>query len=296
MDDSFSSGERFLVAEARLLEQRVFAACLHGAPSAGVVDALRGYQNGDGGFGYGLEPDTLCPDSLPIYAEIALQYLAAVGAPDQEMLRQVADFLARTAEHADANGAVPPAFPVIEAYPRAEHWSEWTYEPGLNPTAGLAGLLYQLDYAHPWRDAATRYCWDALENNPLPDEVHALAEVLCFLAYVPERDRAEKLAAAAVDHLATLPMFHLDPNAPGYGLTPLHIAPSPDAPWRKLFTDKQIEGHLDHLAAAQEPDGSWPVTWKPPTSASLLAWRGIVTLHALRTLTAYGRLTPMSAA
>ena len=70
MDDSFNSGVRFLMAEARLVERRLFATCLGGAPPAGVVDALRGYQNDDGGFGHGLEPDTLCPASLPIYAEI----------------------------------------------------------------------------------------------------------------------------------------------------------------------------------------------------------------------------------
>ncbi|HEV2638914.1 MAG TPA: hypothetical protein VGX23_27465 [Actinocrinis sp.] len=291
MDDSFNSGERFLTAEARLVERRMFAACLKGASPTGVVDALRGYQNEDGGFGYGLEPDTLCPTSLPIYAEIALQYLAAVGARDQEMLRKVADYLGRTADQVDANGAVPPAFPVIAQYPHAEHWSEWTYAPGLNPTAGLVGLLYELDYSHPWRDAATGYCWDALDNNPLPDEVHSLSEVLGFLAHVPERDRAEKLAAEVVDHLATVPMFHLDPNTPGYGLTPLHIAPHPDSRWRSLFSDAQIEGHLDHLVAEQLPDGSWPVAWEPPAASSLLAWRGMVTLTALRTLTAYGRLS-----
>jgi hypothetical protein len=225
-----------------------------------------------------------------------LQDLAAAGGNDREMLGRAADFLGRTSAEADAGGAVPLAFPVIEGFPRAAHWSEWTYEPGLNPTAGLAGLLHRLDFAHPWRDAATRYCWDALENGPLPDEVHALAEVLGFLAYVPERARAEKLAAAAVDHLSTVPMFHLDPDSPGYGLTPLHIAPAPDSPWRTLFSDAQIDGHLDHLAAAQEPDGGWPVTWEPPSAASALAWRGIVTLQALRTLTAYGRLTPPLAA
>jgi hypothetical protein len=290
MNESFSSGARFLMAEARLVERRLFATCLQGESPAGVVDALRGYQNGDGGFGHGLEPDTLCPTSLPIYVEIALQDLAAAGAADEEMLRRSADFVSGVAT---PDGAVPLAFPVIEEFPRAEHWSEWTYRPGLNPTAGLAGLLHQLDYAHPWRDAATRYCWDALEGGPLPEDAHTLSEVLGFLAYAPERDRAEKLAAAVVDRLATAPMFHLDPDSPGYGLTPLHIAPSPDAPWRSLFSDAQIEGHLDHLAASQEADGGWPVAWEPPSAASALAWRGIITLQALRTLTAYGRMSPL---
>ena len=40
---------------------------------------------------------------------------------------------------ADSDGAVPLAFPVIEGFPRAAHWAEWTYKPGLNPTAGLGG-------------------------------------------------------------------------------------------------------------------------------------------------------------
>ena len=33
------------------------------------------------------------------------------------------------------------ASPVIESYPRAAHWTDWTYVPGLNPTAGLAALV-----------------------------------------------------------------------------------------------------------------------------------------------------------
>jgi hypothetical protein len=75
-----------------------------------------------------------------------------------------------------------------------------------------------------------------------------------------------------------------------YGLSPLTVAPTADSPWRRLFDDDLIEAHLDHLAAAQQPDGGWPITWTPPSEASRLEWRGIVTLQALRTLTSYGRL------
>ncbi len=286
MDDVFAAAERFLWAEARLLEQRLFATLFHGAPASGVVDALRGYQNDDGGFGHGLEPDKRCPASLPVDVEIALQTLAAAGTTDPEMLRRAVGFLDRTA----TGGAVALAAPVIESYPRAAHWTDWTYAPGLNPTAGLAGLLHQLDFAHPWRDAATRFCWQALESGPLPDEVHAMSEVLVFLAHVPDRERAGKLAAAVVERLGGTPMFHLDPRAEGYGLTPLQIAPTADSRWRGLFTDDQLDGHLDHLLRARQPDGGWPVTWEPPGTASRLAWRGMITVQALRTLDSYGRL------
>ncbi|MET8147688.1 hypothetical protein ACIBSW_28910 [Actinoplanes sp. NPDC049668] len=288
MSESFSAAVRFLRSEARLLEQRLFATLFLGEPAAGVVAVLRGYQNDDGGFGHGLEPDKRCPASLPIDVEIALQAYASAGADDPELLRRACDFLGRES----VGGAVSLASAVIEAYPRAEHWSDWTYAPGLNPTAGLAGLLHRIGFAHPWRDEATRYCWRALESGDLPDEVHALSEVLAFLEQVDDADRAERHAAAVVERLTASTMFHLDPAAEGYGLTPLTVAPFADSRWRSLFTHEQIDGHLDHLAAAQQPDGGWPITWEPPSAASRLEWRGIVTLGALRTLTSYGRLAP----
>ena len=292
MDDAFTAAEGFLLAEARLLEQRLFATCFRKAPATGVIDALRGYQNPDGGFGHGLEPDTRCPASLPIYVEVAFQTMAMAGATDPDMIGRACDFLSRTAAEANAGGAVSLASPVIEPYPRAEHWSDWTYEPGVNPTAGLAGLLYQLDFEHAWRDEATRFSWRSLESEALPDDVHALSELLVFLDYVPDQARAEKHTAAVLEHMMSKAMFHLDPASPGYGLSPLHVAPTPDSRVRSLFTDAQITAHLDHLVQTQQPDGGWPLTWEPPSAASLLDWRGMVTLRTVRTLAAYERLQP----
>jgi hypothetical protein len=164
--------------------------------------------------------------------------------------------------------------------------------PGPNPTAGLAGLLHRIGFDHPWRDAATAYCWQILESAPLPDEIHAVSEILVFLEHVDDRERADKHAPAVVDHLTAMDMFHLDPAAEGYGLSPLIIAPTADSRWRPLFSDDVINGHLDHLEHSQEPDGGWTITWDPPSAASRLEWRGHVTVEAVRTLTSYGRLAP----
>jgi hypothetical protein len=291
MDDAFAAGDRFLLNQARLLERRLFATCFLGQPAAGVVDALRGYQNDDGGFGHALEPDKRCPASLPIDVETAFQALATAGAVDHDMVIRACDFLARAAEEADAGGAVPLAFPVIESFPRAAHWTAWTYEPGLNPTAGLVGLLYQLGVDHPWRSAGAAYCWQQLESGGLPGDAHALAETLNFLEHVPDRHRADRHAAALASNLADIPLFHLDPDAPGYGLSPLNVAPQATSRWRALFTDTQIGAHLDRLQEDQQADGGWLITWEPPSQAARSEWRGIVTLGALRTLTSYGRLT-----
>lgn len=307
MDNAFSAADRFLLSQSRLLERRLFASVFLGQPAARVADALRGYQNDDGGFGHAMEPDTRCPASLPIYVEVAFQALAMAaaaghgpagagaaefGAAYAGMVERACDFLARTAKDAAAGGGVPLAFPIIESFPRAAHFSEWTYQPGLNPTAGLVGLLYKLGVDHPWRAEGADYCWQKLDSGELPGDAHALSETLGFLEHVPDRDRADKHAAVLATTFADMPMLHLDPDAPGYGLSPLHLAPEAGSRWRGLFTDAQIDGHLDRLAADQQPDGGWPISWEPPSEAAVWEWRGMVTLQALRTLTSYGRLSP----
>ena len=283
---TLSAAARFLHHEGRLLERRLFAVHFEGASPGGVVNALRGYRNDDGGFGHGLEPDKRCPASLPIDVEIAFQALAAAGAADAGLLGPACDYLATVT----TGGAVPLAFPVIEDFPRAAHWTDWTYVPGVNPTAGLAGHLHHLGFDHPWRTAATEWCWRVAESGTLPDEVHALSEMFVFLSHVPDRARADRAAPAVLKQLTASPMFQATPQPGEYGLTPLHIAPTADSPWRRLFDGARIDAHLDRLAAAQLPDGGWPVTWEPPSEASRLDWRGIVTLQAVRTLRSYGRI------
>jgi len=292
MDDIFAAADTFLLNHARLLERRLFATSFLKGPATHVIDALRGYQNDDGGFGHALEPDKRCPASLPIDVETAFQALATAKTVDPEMVNRACDFLARTAADAGAGGAVPLAFPVIEGFPRAAHWTEWTFEPGLNPTAGLVGLLYQLGVDHPWREAGAAYCWSKLETGELPSDAHALSETMIFLEHVPDRERADKIAATLEANFAGIAMFKLDPDAEGYGLTPLAIAPRADSRWRSLFTDAQIDAHLDRLMKAQQDDGGWTISWEPPSTAAVSEWRGVVTLSALRTLTSYGRIAP----
>jgi hypothetical protein len=295
-EEAFAAARAFLDREGRLIERRLATVLFDGADASGVIDAVLAYRNPDGGFGHGLEPDKRCPASLPIDVECALGILlvatgggTAAGSGDpfaDELVRGACDWLASVAA---PDGPVPLAFRAMEGYPRAEHWSDWTYTPGLNPTAGLAGRLHQLGITHPWLDRATDWTWARLESG-FDEDAHALIEVMVFLTHVPDRDRAQAVGAHVGDWLSKAAWYRADPADPGYGLTPLHLAPSPDGPWRLLFGDATIQGHLDRLVRDQQPDGGWPITWEPPGSASALEWRGIETLRALRTLRSYGRL------
>ncbi|WP_433163420.1 hypothetical protein [Kribbella sp. CA-247076] len=279
--DIFSAGRDFMRREGRLVESRLFATVFEGADAGGVVDALRGYQNADGGFGHGLEPDKRCPDSLPLDVQVAFNTLLAAGARDDELIRRAVDWLDSIAT---ADGAVPLCGPAIEGYPRAEHMSEWTYEPSLNPTAGLVGQLYRFGFEHPWRDKAAAWCAAELAKG-LPDDAHGTHVAMEFLEHTDDVDLDR-----VRDWLPKLKYFRADASDPEYGVTPLHLAPTPDSSWRPLFDDAQLEAHLDRLIADQQSDGGWALTWEPPGTSSTLAYRGIVTVGALRTLKAYNRL------
>lgn len=286
IEDTFTAAREFIRREGRLVERRLFSTLFEGADPVGVVDSLRGYQNTDGGFGHGLEPDKRCPDSLAIDVETAFQILSAAGAVDQELVQRACDWLQSTAA---PDGAVALSSPAMEPYPRAEHWSEWTYVPGLNPTAGLAGLLHNFGVEHPWLTRATDWCWSALDAG-FPEDAHAMLESLVFLEHVPGRARAEAFVAGIGDWLPKLAHYRADAADPSYGVTPLHFAPTPDSFWRRLFDAEQIEGHLDRLRHDQQADGGWAITWEPPGAAATLEYRGVETVRALRVLAAYGRL------
>ncbi len=77
--------------------------------------------------------------------------------------------------------------------------------------------------------------------------------------------------------------------APGEHHYPYDFARTPRSLARRWFTDEELERSLDHLAAEQQDDGGWPVTWRQWAPGTALEGRPLVTLRALGTLRAYDR-------
>ena len=94
MPVEIEAAERFILANARLLDRHRLAVLLHGAPAAPVLAALRAYRNPDGGFGHALEPDIRAPESEPASTLHALGVLAEVGALDDPMVTESAAWVA----------------------------------------------------------------------------------------------------------------------------------------------------------------------------------------------------------
>jgi hypothetical protein len=286
----YTRARAFLRANARILEQRIAGCLFDGDGPEPVAAAVAAYRNADGGYGHALEPDTLSPDSQPLYAQVALESLDWAGAtPAAATLTSLCDHLGGVA---GPGGGLPLYLAGYDAYPRASHWEGFDEPPAdLNPTAAIVGMLHRFGVAHPWLDDATAWCLAILDVDGLPPDAHALRCVLTLLEHLADRARADAIADGLPAALKEAKWYREDPANPEYGVTPLDLAPTPDSRWRALFAPDLIAGHLDNLVAEQQDDGGWPIRWEPPSEAGVLGWRGKVTLAAAATLVADGRWT-----
>ncbi|WP_141134615.1 hypothetical protein [Haloechinothrix alba] len=297
-------GREFLEAHGRVLERRLAELHLDGggpAVASAVLDAVASYRNPDGGLGHGLEPDAQDPASQPLAVDFGLeiveQVLDAPGGRDAAVCERAGTLAAGVLPFLESvtapGGGVPIVLPSVAAHPRAEHWGDGRFPAGLNPTAGIAARLRRAGVRGAWLDAAEEYCRREIDALDAAVDAHTVSNVLCFLDHHPDREWAPEWApewaqqcrATLLSRMGEWSLFHLYPGE-GYGLSPLDLAATPAHPLRSAFPADAVAAHLDVLAAAQQEDGGWPLSWQPPGVAAELAWRGALTLRALRILTA----------
>jgi hypothetical protein len=284
MSVDVESAERFVLANARLLDRHRLAVLLHGAPVAPVLAALRAYRNPDGGFGHALEPDVRGPESEPAATLHALEVLGEIGALDDPM---VGDAAAWVAAIADPGGGVPFVLPTAAAHPHAP-WMVPS-DGGSHLTFAIAGALWEAGSGEPWLQRATEGCWAKLER---PDELSAyfVKFALDFLDAVPNQARAGAAIETLRDRIGPDGSIPVPGGTEDERLTPLTLSPRPGRRSRALFTDDQIEADLDGLQQGQEDDGGWTFDWLAWSPGQSVEWRGAMTLRALATLHAHRRI------
>lgn len=290
-DEAVRLAEDYLLRHARILERRRFDHLFGGGAVEPVVAALVPYRNEDGGFGHALEPDGRGPGSQPVTVLAALGILDEVGAFASDLVPGACDYLVSIS--AD-DGGVPFVHPNIRDHPRAPWWEiPAGYAGSLVPTGSLAGLLHKNMVSHPWLGPATEFCWRRIEALTATSPYEAFA-ALQFLNNVADRPRAEA-AAARLGALVREGGHVVLPSGTGslpdgHDYFPNDYAPAPEGLARQWFSDAELASAMDSLEMSQQDDGSWPVRWGIWTPATAHEWGGWVTIEALKTLRAYGRL------
>ncbi|TDQ48530.1 prenyltransferase [Actinorugispora endophytica] len=282
--DTLHLVDHFIARSARLLDRYRFAHHFQGGPAHAVYAVLDTYRNVDGGYGNALDPELRGHGSQPLADAAALRVLDELGPLPHGTVNGLCRHLGGATR---PGGGVPPVLPDIRHTETAPWWREHhDFRGALNPTATIAGLLHKHHISNPWRDRATSFCWTRIRALNWTDPEEAAA-VCTFLQHVPDRDRARAEFARLSPVIRVV--IARDPDVRGYVHTPLDLAPTPGHIARSLFTDAEIDAHLDALLAAQEPDGGWPVN-RPWAEGPTAERRGSDTLRHLLVLSAYGRV------
>jgi hypothetical protein len=114
--------------------------------------------------------------------------------------------------------------------------------------------------------------------------------VLEFLDAVPDEERAHEAIESLRPRLSPDGSFPVEGGTEDERLTPLVLSSRPGRRSRTLFTPDQIEADLDLLARGQQDDGGWGFDWLAWSPGQSVEWRGAVTVRALATLAAHGRI------
>lgn len=289
----------FMNTTARPLERALYALFVLGTGSrARVLEELAAFQNEDGGFGHGLEPDVQVAASSVLATTEALQTLRALRASSSEPLVEGA--LAYLLETYDPAQRTWPMVPEqVEEAPHAPWWQHHEDLSGnlANPRAEIAGYFFQYAalVADDMRDDLLAEVLGYLRQLPNEMEMH---DLMCYVRLAEtealtdevRRDMKPKLQRA----VAAVVAREREAWA-SYGLKPATVAPLPGALFAEALAPL-VAAQLDYEIEAQEADGSWSPNWSwgdaypQEWPAAREAWQGIITYRTMRTLRAYGRL------
>ncbi|HEY2708800.1 MAG TPA: hypothetical protein VGI95_12175 [Caulobacteraceae bacterium] len=296
--EKFGAARVFVEAHGRPLEAALLRHRLDGGSSEAAMVALIGFQNGDGGFGGGLEPDMRSPASTAIATSIGLRLLARIDAPARHPTVVGAIEWASGALDIE-NGVWPIVGQEVEAAPHAP-W--WTWSEGLaanwngfrfNPTAEILAHLYR------YRSATPATVFETVEAGfkRTLDEIQLIDsayDLKCAIR-LAESGGLPPTLAKPLEALIRRSISEHDPDDDH--ISPFDAAATPSTPYADLV-DRQIEPALQSLIDSQGEDGGW--LWNPEWNwgfvdakawaAAERDWRGWLTRETLEILLAYGRV------
>ena len=283
-----------------------------GSPEA-VIQALAAYQNPDGGFGHGLEPDFLLPDSSPMATSVAFQIIDETGAGQSAAPAVEAAVAYLETSFEPARGGWYAAGPVINRHPHAPwwHWDEAEGQTVIdrhwgNPTAELIAhlwrhrpLLHKLsstELRELVQSAVGRLA--ALQDFPSPHEIYCYLRLYhTILTDLPDTAaRMQPQLAAAIRRL-----MNTDPEQwTGYVPRPLDFVDTPASPLFESvqpYTGDQCRYLLETAEhGIWQPHWSWGGAYPEAWQRSRRNWTARLTINNYLLLQRFGFLPPLALA
>ena len=264
--------------------------------SSSVIRTLKQYQNKDGGFGHGLEPDFLLPNSSPMATTIAFQILDDIEDPD--LIKDAVRYYEKTFDK-NRNGwwSVPSN---VNEYPHAPWWSynvenkctiidkNWG-----NPSAEIIGFMCKWE-KYVKEVEIIRLLDYSIEHLNSLEKFESEHEVYCYIRMfknitITYQDKIRNKLSTAIKELICLDETKWDSYVP----MPLDFVKSKNHP---LFVEVKdyADNHCNYLTATIN-NGVWSPTWEwndyeVDWEKSKRNWTAIITIKNYRILKEFDRI------
>lgn len=297
----FNELSTYMNIGARPLERAIFNYYFNDSSSDDILDSLEAFQNLDGGFGKGIEPDFKLLDSSPMATSIGLRHLSTIDKSDraQKMIGKAINYLETTFD-VDRNGWYS-VNDNVNNYPHAPWWEFRNYinmtviDYSLgNPTAELIGYLYKYKKYLNKLDVYSLINY-AITNLNKVTEFKSEHEIFCYISMYNSLDEE---FSSQIDNTLKLAVSQLvNTNQAewiNYVPTPLKFI---EIDSKNFFgiEDKFIEQNLDYLVNKFEEKGKILPNWQwdkylEQWEIAKNEWTGILTLKALLSLLKFNRI------
>ncbi len=285
-------------ANARDLEKAQFSFLFEQQSELPIIQALRTFQNHDGGFGHGLEPDFHLPDSTPMATSIGLRILAGLPqSPERDELILPALKFLKGSFYLDRKGwyAVTPR---VNAYPHAPWW-EFDLKTNAtpidqnwgNPTAEILAYLWKFQQMIPNWDIEP-VVQNAVQYFRHLAEFGGEHEIYCFLhLYHVLPAMYQQLMAPQLTKAVSSLVVVEESRWGEYVPQPVHFLLHPEDGLWDLSQDA-LHRNLQYLYNILTTQKSMTVSWQwagypQHWPMAKQQWKGVLTLRALRTLHAF---------
>lgn len=293
--------DKHMEVEARPLERALYNYYFKKGDINSIVKELMIYQNSDGGFAHGLEPDFWTPESSALATSIGLKYLKIVEhlPKGKEMIKKAIAFLEKTYnEERKGWYSVPKS---VNFYPHAP-W--WTYDENKemtaidgdwgNPTAEIVGYLkhfkkylVRLDIKELIENAINHY-------NHVSD-LESEHEVYCYIRLynnlkAKDQARIEEKISHAVNSLMNP---HMDQWTTYVPMPINFVEYDSENMFNMRINDvnKNIDYIIDKLEEEEHIVPVW--TWDDYEEAwdrARIYWTGVLTFETMLKLKKFGRI------
>lgn len=250
--------KEFIFRNGRLLERTLFSYFFEKGSKNSCLKALTAYQNDDGGFGNGIEPDLLCPDSTAIGAETAFFILDVLGEHNHDIISKVIEWIRI---NINANGYINHPLDKILNYPYQPWWK--------NPDD--LRILSLLGYLQKWNKNNNDILKKGMiyfSNTQYPEKMTFYGyPYLLFLKYCSSKPDHKILLSEGIKKLPTL----IEENQTNYPLF--------GRAWYHFIEDLEpeiVNTERDRFIQSIQDDGGIISTYP-----ELPWWRSISTLDGL---------------